>query len=253
MKQVVFGLVVVCSVFAMCGCGVRTEVEHDMHWSYEGETGPEHWGDLSPDYVLAKTGKQQSPIDITGTEKGQGKAFELDYKPTSLSLVNNGHAIEQEYAAGSVMTANGKSYELKQFHVHSPSEHTVEGKRFDMEVHLVHASADGELAVIGVLLNAGAENALLAGMIDRFPKEVGGEVKDDATMVNVADLLPANLSCYTYDGSLTTPPCSEGVEWFMLANPVELSAAQLAQFQEIFKGNYRPVQPLNGRKIMLVD
>lgn len=237
------------SMMALCGCHSAPSSHDKVHWSYEGDTGPACWGDLSPAFALAKTGKQQSPIDIAGTVAAEGR-LECRYKASKVNLVNNGHTIQQDYEPGSFMKAGGKRYELKQFHFHSGSEHTVDGKRYDMELHLVHANRSGELAVVGVLFEKGADNAFLRELWKWLPKESGQRVVSEKTRINVAAVLPTSKACYVYDGSLTTPPCTEGVGWYVLSRPVSISAAQLDVFQALYKGNYRPVQPLNGRTLL---
>ena len=231
------------------GCKVKPAEHGSVHWSYSGETGPAHWGDLSPDYILCKTGKQQSPIDISGAKPSSG-SIQFKYKATPLNVVNNGHAIQQDYEKGSMLEVGGQTYELKQFHIHSASEHTVEGKRYDMEIHLVHKNEQGVIVVVGVLLQQGQENAFLKRFWSRMPKKPDERVQDEGLEINIQDLLPGNRSCYVYDGSLTTPPCTEGVKWHVLSQPVDLSAEQLEEFRKIYKGTYRPVQPLNGRTIL---
>ena len=216
-------------------------------WGYHGEIGPERWGDLCPGFAMAKQGKQQSPIDISGVREASEAAIAIHYKPVPLDIVNNGHSIQQDCPDGGRIKAGGKEYQLLQFHFHSPSEHTIDGERCDMEVHLVHQSANGELAVLGIILKAGAENTFLAGILPRFPGTTGDRVQDPAQLVDATDMLPVGNACYAYDGSLTTPPCTEGVKWFIFTAILELSPLQLAEFQELYNGNYRPVQPLNGR------
>lgn len=234
----------------LCGCQTNKPEHAGAHWGYSGSTGPAHWGELSDDFILAKTGKQQSPVDIVGSKAAKGQ-FQIRYNSTALSLVNNGHAIEQEYEEGSILEADNKAYELKQFHIHSPSEHTVAGRRFDMEIHLVHKSTSGEIAVAAVLFQEGKENSFLAQFWNRLPEKSGGTIQDQNLSINIEKILPENKSCFAYKGSLTTPPCSEGVRWYVFSNPVELSTSQLAAFQTLYKGNFRPVQPLNGRTIHL--
>ena len=233
----------------LSGCATA-EHHGKAHWGYHGEIGPKHWGDLSPDYILARTGKQQSPIDIPNVRKAKGLPFKTSYKTTGLSLVNNGHAIQVNCDEGSTLQVGNVTYDLKQFHFHSPSENTVNGKHFDMECHLVHLNAKGEIAVIGVLFKKGAENGFLAKFWGRMPGEAGSEVKDEKVQLNIVDLLPKDQSCYAFMGSLTTPPCTEGVKWYLLSTPVEMSAGQLTAFQKLYKDNYRPVQPLNERRII---
>jgi carbonic anhydrase len=180
-------------------------------------------------------------------------SIKFHYKPTMLNLVNNGHAIQQDYEKGSLMEVDGKGYDLKQFHIHSASEHTVDGKRYDMEIHLVHKNEHEVIAVVGILLQQGQENNFLKRFWSRMPKKPGERAQDKSVQIHVQNLLPGNLSCYVYDGSLTTPPCTEGVKWYVMSHPVELSASQLEEFRKLYKGTYRPVQPLNGREILHLE
>ncbi len=218
------------------------------HWGYEGHEGPTHWGDLAAEYSTCKTGKSQSPINITAAKTAKLADIKFSYQPSALDVVNNGHTIQVNYAAGSSIEVGGKKYKLLQFHFHSPSEHTVDGKPYDMVAHLVHQAGDGQLGVIGVLLKKGKANPVIDSIWAQLPKHAGDHKKAD-TKVNVADLLPAKHAYYNYSGSLTTPPCSEGVNWMMMQTPVEVSAEQVAAFTNIFSTSVRPVQPLHERSI----
>ncbi len=220
------------------------------HWSYEGESGPAHWGEVSPDFEACSRGKSQSPIDIANPVKDGKEAVTFDYKQSGLNVVNNGHTIQVNYDKGSSIKINGVSYDLVQLHFHDPSEHTVNGKSYGMELHLVHKNSGGELAVVGVLIENGAENPAFKALWADLPAGAGDK-KELARTINAADFLPAERTFYHYAGSLTTPPCSEGVSWFVIEKPIQMSEAQIARFKEIIKGNNRPVQPLNGRKVVI--
>jgi len=222
-----------------------------VHWGYEGEAGPEHWGELSPDFAACSAGKEQSPIDIPASAAVNPADLAFNYKPTAVTIVNNGHAIQVNYDAGSSIEVDGITYKLLQFHFHALSEHTVKGEHADMEMHLVHQNADGGLAVVGVLINKGAENPAYAPVWNHLPAEEGEPETISDETVNVNDLLPADRSYYRYNGSLTTPPCTEGVKWLMMTNPVELSEAQVAAFDAVMYDDYRPVQPFNARAFLL--
>jgi carbonic anhydrase len=219
------------------------------HWSYEGKTGPEEWGKLSPEYATCKTGKHQSPIDIKHAKAADLPAIQFDYKPAPLHIINNGHTIQINYPAGSSITVGDKKYELKQFHFHHPSENKIHGKLFNMEAHFVHADADGNLAVVAVMLKPGTANALLATLWAHVPREAGPEQKFDNVTINAADLLPAEHAYWTFPGSLTTPPCSENVTWMVLKTPENLTQAQSDTFGSIYAENARPVQKLNDREV----
>jgi carbonic anhydrase len=220
-----------------------------QHWSYEGEEGPKHWGDLKPDYSVCKTGQRQSPIDIRDAKKASLPSIRFDYKPSAVKIINNGHTIQINYAPGSFITVGDKRYELRQFHFHHPSEEQVEGKAYDMVIHLVHADSEGHLAVVAVLVKSGSANPLIQRLWENLPKTEGKEESVSGAEVNAAELLPKSLGYYTFEGSLTTPPCSEGVTWFVLKMPVEVSADQLAAFVKLYPHNARPTQPSNGRAI----
>lgn len=219
------------------------------HWDYDGREGPEHWGKLHKDYATCGLGHKQSPIDITDTVKDKLPAIEFNYQPSPLKIVNNGHTVQVNFIDGSGIKIGADRYTLLQFHVHTPSEEQVQGKTYDMVAHFVHKNAAGQLAVVGVLFEKGAENAALAPVVARLPKNAGPERVHAEVSVDVAKLLPADKGYYTFEGSLTTPPCSEGVRWMVLKTPVTASAAQLDAFKAIVHHNARPVQPLHGRVV----
>jgi len=227
------------------------EVKHEVHWGYEGEGGPDHWGILKPEFALCGTGITQSPIDINKTYKTKLEAIEIAYKETPLKIINNGHSIQINYAPGSFIMVDGKKYELLQFHFHAPSEHTVKSKFFDMEMHLVHKNEQGELAVVGVFMKKGQMNKIIQVLWDNLPKEVNKENVVSGISVNASGLLPKERSYYHYFGSLTTPPCSEGVNWSVLKTPIEVSEAQIEKFRTIMGvDNNRPVLPVNKRFVL---
>ncbi len=220
-----------------------------VHWTYEGETGPDHWKDLCSGFA-ACGGERQSPIDIQTANvvsDDQLAKPELHYASTPVHIVNNGHTVQFNVSGDNTAKLDGKDYALLQFHYHHLSEHTIDGKHFPLEVHFVHKHSDNDFAVIGVMFVEGKENDLLKKYLDKFPKEKG-EFKADE-QIDLADLMPSDLTYYRYDGSLTTPPCSEVVNWYVLKTPVEASKEQIEKFAEILHNNYRPVQPLNGRQV----
>jgi carbonic anhydrase len=225
--------------------------EHPAHeWGYRGSEGPAHWGELTPEFAACKTGHSQSPVNIRGAHSADLPAIQFEIKPSAVHIVNNGHTIEINYAPGSFIRVGDKRYELKQFHFHHPSEETINGKRFPIEVHLVHADADGNLAVVSVLLEEGSANPLVETLWGLAPKTPGPDKTDDNLQINAADLLPANRSYFTFAGSLTTPPCTEDVRWFVLRTPVTISKKQVATFTAIYPYDERPTQPLNGRAVL---
>jgi carbonic anhydrase len=220
------------------------------HWTYEGEEGPEFWGSLDPTYALCVSGRAQSPIDILGAQQTDLVRLTFNYQSSALNIFNNGHTIQVNYDAGSSLVYNETPYELIQFHFHTPSEHTLNGEVFNMELHLVHRDSSGNLAVVGVLLREGEQdNAVFAPIFDNLPAKQGDPQQTELT-VSATDLLPQEHLYYTYLGSLTTPPCTQGVRWLVLQQPVEISAAQLQAFESIFEHKARPVQPLNNRDLL---
>jgi len=222
------------------------------HWEYEGADGPDHWGSLDPNYAVCGTGHAQSPINITSDAAQAINLHDIkfDYHPSKLNIFNNGHTVQVTYDAGSSITYNEIKYDLLQFHFHHPSEHTIDGKAFDMELHFVHRAANGDLAVVGVLLNVGeTDNPDFAPIFDALPKDKGTPEPTD-TSVDAAKLLPPVHLFDTYVGSLTTPPCSEGVRWLLLTTPVDVSEKQIEEFASIFELDARPVQPLNDRDLL---
>lgn len=241
--------VVMMSALALPGAAQDNDDEHH-DWTYDGEDGPENWGSLSPEFVQCIDGTAQSPIDISDATELDLVEIAFDYDETPLTVTNNGHAIQVDVAPGSTITYNGIAYDLLQFHFHHPSEHSVDGERADMELHLVHRDQDsGNLAVVGVLLTMGeADNAAYAPIFDNLPAAEGESV--DAGQLEIATMLPESQTYFTYQGSLTTPPCSEIVRWLLLDTPVTLSAEQVAAFADIFEMNARPVQPRGNRDLL---
>ncbi len=226
---------------------------HAPHWSYEGHTAPKHWADLEEKFVGCKLGHEQSPIDIQtkAAVKADLSPIKPAYVASAAELVNNGHTIQINLADGGFAALPSGEYKLLQFHFHTPSEEKINGKNFPLVAHLVHKSAEGNLAVIAVLFKQGKENAALKDIFAALPATEGKEALK--TPFDASSILPASLGFYAFKGSLTTPPCSEGVAWHVLKQPVEMSADQIAAFKKIFKMNARPVQPLNGRKIQEVN
>lgn len=224
--------------------------ETPPHWSYKGEEGPSDWGKLDSSYATCSIGHTQSPIDIKGAKKSDLPALKFDYNAVPLNIIDNGHTIQVNYAPGSTLTVGDKTYTLKQFHFHHPSEEHVNGHGYDMVAHLVHADAEGHLAVVAVLLKKGEASAFIDSLWKNIPAEKQKAVDVSGVTLNVKELLPADRGYYTFTGSLTTPPCSEGVTWYVLKNRVTLSGAQVAAFAKLYPKNARPIQPANGREIL---
>jgi carbonic anhydrase len=219
------------------------------HWSYEGEGNPEKWGELQSDFKMCQLGLEQTPIDLSDGIKGDVGSVDYDYKPLPLRIVNNGHTIQFNADPGSACVINGARYELLQFHLHHPSEHLLAGKNFDLECHFVHKSAAGALAVTGVFIRPGAESVALRTFFDAMPAKEGPELKAGGT-INVAAILPKTGGYFRYMGSLTTPPCSEGLTWTVHKEPVEASVDQIRKFASLFPANARPLQKRNRRFVI---
>ena len=236
---------------SLCLIAAPAFAEEGHHWTYSGATGPTHWSAMEREFESCGIGKAQSPIDIRTDKvrKADLPAIAFDYKPSPLKIIDNGHTVQVNYAPGSAIMVDGVRYELVQFHFHKPSEEKVNGKGFDMVAHLVHKDAKGNLAVVGVPLSKGAENPMVATLWKNLPHEKGHEASVGSVSINAADLLPADRGYYAFQGSLTTPPCSEGVRWFVLRSPTTVSAAEIAEFGKHYAMNARPTQPLNGREV----
>jgi len=220
------------------------------HWGYSGDSGPEHWGQLSPEFSLCSTGRNQSPVNLTSFIEADLQPLTMQYTTEAGEVVNNGHAIQVNFAPGSTLEVEGRTYELKQIHFHSPSENMIDGKFYPMEGHLVHADEKGQLAVVAVMYEDGAENAAIAGAWKEMPG-AAGEKKPLSGLGTVEGFLPASRDYYRFNGSLTTPPCSEGVTWLVLKESAKLAAGQIGQFQKVMgMANNRPVQPTNARMIL---
>ncbi len=221
---------------------------HAAHWSYNGDAGPEAWAQLQPEFAKCSSGSRQSPIDIRDGIQVQLDAVQFDYRPTSFRVVDNGHAIQVNVGAGNSIEVQGRRYELLQFHFHRPSEERINGRQFDMVAHLVHKDPEGRLAVVAVLLDRGSAHPLVQTIWNNLPLEKGDEVAAQA-MLDLNALLPADRRYFTYMGSLTTPPCSEGVLWMVMKTPVPISADQINIFSRLYPMNARPIQSASGRLI----
>src|ERR1700741_2102332 len=229
-------------------CVRGQNASHSTHWAYKGADGPNEWGNLDSSYAMCSLGRTQSPIDIKEAKKADLAPLKFDYKAVPLNIIDNGHTIQVNYAPGSTLTVGDKTYALKQFHFHHPSEEHVNGHGYDMVAHLVHADADGHLAVVAVFLKKGKANPFMDLVWKNLPTEKAVDVS--GVTLNAKDLLPVEHEYYTFSGSLTTPPCSEGVTWYVMKNPVALSEAQVAVFAKLYPRNARPIQPGNGREIL---
>jgi carbonic anhydrase len=218
------------------------------HWSYEGEDGPPSWGSMKPEFATCSTGQRQSPIDIREGITVELEPVKFDYRASSFSVIDNGHTVQANLAPGNAIEVLGKRYELLQFHFHRPSEERIGGRQFDMVAHLVHKDADGRLAVVAVLLDRGSVQPIVQTVWNNLPLEKN-EAQPARVMLDPSALLPPDRRYYTYMGSLTTPPCSEGVLWMVLKNPVSIAPEQIDIFAKLYPMNARPVQPTAGRLI----
>jgi methyl-accepting chemotaxis protein len=223
-----------------------------VHWAYTGNEGPANWGNLSPEYATCKSGTAQSPIDISKTTSANLKDLEFDYRDTPLKVLNNGHAIQVNYTSDSFMRVGSNVYKVLQLHFHSPSENTFRGNPYAMEMHIVHKNAQGQLGVVGVFMKEGQSNPIIRKIWDSMPTRANMENAAEGS-INAADLLPSNGSYYHWSGSLTTPPCSEGVMWYMMQNPIEVSRVQVDKFLAVIGPDARPTQPLYGRTPIKAD
>jgi carbonic anhydrase len=224
-------------------------------WEYEGAKGADHWSELDPDYAICNVGKEQSPIDIRSAEKAELPALRFESKSGPLKyLINNGYTIRVNYhdapGSGNSLTVGDKRYQLTQFHFHRPSEEYIHGKPYDMVAHLMYQASDGKVAGVAVLLKAGSANATIQQLWEHMPKTEGKEEEIAGVEINPAGLLPHDTAAYyVYMGSLTAPPCTEGVTWFVLKTPVEISAEEISAFARLYPHDVRLPQPLNGRVV----
>ena len=229
--------------------GFGEEAHTGPHWSYEGLTGPDKWGNLDPANMVCSTGTQQSPLDLVGPINARQPPLELRWSKRPQTIVNNGHTIQLNFESGGELKLGERDYVMMQFHFHHPSEHLVGGKGFAMEAHFVHAAPDGRLAVVGVFMVPGRTNAVFSKIVSIMPTEEGPPVPASSD-IDPSGLLPARRAYYRYEGSLTTPPCSETVDWLVLANRIEVAEADIARFAELYPMNARPVQNLDRRFIL---
>ncbi len=236
------------SVLALTAAGAMAS--EGPEWGYTGGLGPEKWGTLDPGFALCDTGRHQSPIDIRGFVDADLPALKPDYSPGGTEVVNNGHAIQVNYNPGSTLTVDGIPFTLQQFHFHTPSENHVSGRSFPMEAHFVHADADGNLAVLAVMFEQRATNIPLDELWKFMPRNAGGRTPLGGPF-DASTLLPPSMDYYRFSGSLTTPPCSEGVRWLVLKDPVSVSSIQVDKLAEVLgHTNNRPIQPLNARTVI---
>lgn len=233
-------------------CAGAARAADQAHWTYEGHGGPQEWGKLEQGFAACAVGTQQSPINLEGAVRAESAGPVLPWKPLAYKVVNNGHTIQADVTGdGGTATQGGKTYALKQFHFHAPSEHAIDGQRTAMEAHFVHAAPEGGLLVVGVFMKPGAANAAFSSVMAAAPRKPGEKVM--GAPVDPAGLLPAARGTYRYEGSLTTPPCSEIVDWNVLASPLEVAQADIDAFRAIFPMNARPLQAVNRRFLLRLN
>ncbi|MCK9908644.1 carbonic anhydrase [Microbacteriaceae bacterium K1510] len=234
---------------ALCPlCAPASFAAEGAHWSYEGDTGPSHWGDVDAASKVCTIGSQQSPIDIQSSVRAQLPPLQINWRAKPDMIVNNGHTIQVNSGAGNTLTVGKDKYDLLQYHFHHPSEHLIGGKSYPMEVHFVHRNAAGTLAVVGALMAAGKPNAAFKQIVAAMPPQAGEPVKMTAADPNL--MLPADRHYYSYAGSLTTPPCSEVVNWLLLRAPIQVAQADIDAFAKLYPMNARPAQKDNRRFVL---
>lgn len=257
-KIVTLSLSSIAAIFLATGCTDTAEhmehkgasTHHQVHWGYKGETGPKHWGEIKEEYKLCATGTMQTPINIVATEDIALAPLEFSYKTDATDVINNGHTVQINIANGSDVMIDGKAYALKQFHFHTPSENNINGQKYALEAHFVHAAKDGSLAVVAVMFEEGKANPILAKIWDKFPLKENHKVALNLSASDIRAILPANKDYYKFTGSLTTPPCTEGVKWNVFKTSMTISKEQVKQFFDTFgHSNNRPLQDTNKRII----
>lgn len=247
MKNVLLGA---CALSVVLAVLTPSESDDKVHWTYSGHGGPNQWGALDESFGTCAAGKSQSPINISRVVDGELPALTMTYAVGGNEVLNNGHTIQVNYAEGNVLTVGERSFELKQFHFHAPSENMIQGRSFPMEAHFVHADKDGNLAVVAVMFKQGEENAELEKAWAQMPDDANHKEALTAA-VDANLLLPENRDYYRFSGSLTTPPCSEGVNWFVMKDSVTASQAQIDKFTQVMgHPTNRPVQPIHARIVV---
>jgi carbonic anhydrase len=239
----------------LIGCSNPTHSEkeneqqsHDLHWDYEGQAAPEHWAELSPEFIACAEGHFQSPIDLETYQaiKYQGGILEFHYHASPIDVVNNGHTIMVNVEERNHLLVNEVSYELKQVHFHAPAEHQIDGIVFPMEMHMVHVNEEENYAVVGIFIKEGLENVHLKELWECMPAHFN-EHQHAQESCDLRALIPQDQAVIHYTGSLTTPPCSEGVEWYVMETPIEMSKDQINAFKNLYDHNNRPIQNRSAR------
>ncbi len=245
-----FKIILITLGAALAVAAPATAQEPPVEWGYEGAIGPAYWGSLSPAFAACGEGSLQSPLDLRSAARLPAPRIDTRYVPSSVTLTNNGETVEVRSDMAQSLRVGGKSYSLVQLHFHVPSEHLVAGDGAPAEIHFVHQAADGERAVLGALVRRGRANRQFGRIAAALPEGAGEQARVQAP-VDLTRLLPRSRRAYRYPGSLTTPPCTEGIRWMVMAHPVRVSEAQLGALEDVVEGNARPVQPRNDRPIVL--
>jgi len=252
-KITAYSLVALSSLFLATGCSTHHVAEHSKHakhWGYTQDTGPSHWSSLNEKYHMCSEGKTQSPINIVPSTDIDLAPLALSYTANATDVIDNGHTVQVNIAEGSTFTIGSQKYDLKQFHFHTPSENNINSKSYPLEAHFVHATTDGKLAVVAIMFEEGESNPVLSKIWEKFPLKTGEKTDLTLTSKDINALMPDNKEYYHFMGSLTTPPCSEEVNWNVFKTAVTISKAQVKQFFDIYgHANNRPVQATNTRKI----
>ena len=248
LRIVWLALALACLPAALLTGAVCSRSDEAVQWAYDGPGAPEHWASLSEEYATCADGKQQSPIDIAGYSKGDAAPISFLYSADATSVGNDGKFVHADYAAGNTLRVGQRTYELKSAHLHSPSEHRIDGASFAAELHLVHADADGNLAVVGLLFELGASSPVVQAILDAAP--AAGDTVVDGFTLNARGYAQGELGYYRYDGSKTTPPCAESVDWYVMRQPKTISPEQVDSLLALSGGpNNRPVQSTGNRVI----
>lgn len=252
MKRIIDTLAAIAVATGLLGGAPACVAADASRWAYTGPNGPAKWSKLEKDYAICASGTMQSPIDIPDAHarKGDLPPLLFNYKASPLKIIDDGHTIQVNYARDSWLTVEGKRYELISIDFHKPSEEKIDGKAQEMGAHLVHQDKEGKLAIVAILLDQGKENPVIKTLWSNLPQTKGKENAVAAVQINAIGLLPQNKDYYTYKGSLTTPPCTENVTWYVLKTPTPISAEQIARFAKYYPMNARPVQPFNDRDIL---
>ena len=244
---IIVGFTALLEVGYACISGASLK-HHEQPWSYSGKNGPQNWGNLTKEFSACGTGKYQSPIDIQEYLTANLPNLQINYRVAPLEIINNGHTIKVVYPTGSTMTVDDKSYNLLQFHFHTPAENTINKRKYDMSIHFLHKTDEGSMGVLGVMIEKGEHNKAAQKIWDHLPVHKLQEKKYNDIHINAAELLPKNMEYYSFLGSLTTPPCTEGVNWYVLKHPIQLSSEQIEKFKNTFPMNARPVQRTDLQK-----